>query len=198
MRLKDERLASGHWQMSSGKLCVCLKDVTSQRHLLLEGVSQEDELMPQTRPRESRCLTSNCLKRYLLRLGAGGRQLLREWLKVRGVCYLILYKHVCCCSATIWLRAVTKKARFTRGNRNLCVVHAADSPNTGLYSNTQTTNHLFNRANSRFANSFLTTAAIFPDYLINVQRLGFHTSLGQRTSWLWIPAAPVHVSQSCF
>lgn len=51
---------------------------------------------------------------------------------------------------------------------------------------------VFNRANSCFANSFLTTAAIFPvDHLRKVQRLGLHTSLGQYNSWLLIPVASV-------
>lgn len=80
----------------------------------------------------------------------------------------------------------------------LCVGHTADPHNMGLYLNMQITNRGFNRANSCFANSFLTTAAVFPvDQLINVQRLGFCTSLGQCHSRLLILGASVALILVC-
>lgn len=80
----------------------------------------------------------------------------------------------------------------------LRVGRTADPHNTWLHLNMQITNHVFNRAKSCFANSFLTTAAIFPvGHVINVQRLGFHTSLGQRNSWLLIQVASVALILVC-
>lgn len=80
----------------------------------------------------------------------------------------------------------------------LCAGHAADPHNTWLSLNREITNQVFNRANSCLANSFLTAAAIFPvDLLINVWRLGFHASLGQRDSWLLIAVASVGPILAC-